>query len=543
MKIRVAFMIGASLMAAGRGAAETKIDPAVEQELAQDASVRVIIQTRPDPDIEGGGPSMVAPQAYVSQLLSLSTSAVKGLGSARAVSTRINAAQLERLRLDPNVEAIIADIPVPPTTDVTVRLIGADRVHSRGFKGTNLAVAVLDTGIDRAHPALANTVSGEACFSTTSGGAHPSTTLCPNGLDVSTLVGAAGRCPANVEGCDHGTHVAGIVAGRPTTRDGRNYSGVSPGAKLVPLQVFSLFTNPADCNGRAPCVLSYPSDQFRALEWVLKKRQELRIAAVNMSLGGGYFDHPCDSESALTEVIERLRAKGVPTVIAAGNSGYYDGVSMPGCISSAVTVSATDKQGAIDVAYSNVAPYVDIAAPGTDIASTVPGASYAAKSGTSMAAPHVAGALALLREEYPNASSSELEAKLRSGAPSVVDGRTGTSLAALEVAHTLPSTAGGPSVAATVPAATLLEQSFIIQTSSSDQQVASSIQSVCSNEACELKRIGDQAWKLDVPAQAEILKGKGAITPNDILRALPSLSADTKIFPNTPAAPVSAKSK
>ncbi len=159
-----------------------------------------------------------------------------------------------------------------------------------------------------------------------------------------------------------------------------------------------------------------------------------------------------------------------------------------------------------------------------------------------MAAPHVAGALALLREEYPNASANDLEAKLRNGAPSVIDGRTGTSLAALEVAHTLPGGPGGPVAVAAAPVK-LTEQSFIIQTSSSDQQVANSVQSACPNESCELKQIGDGIWKLDVPLQAAMSKGKAILSPADVRQAMPSLASDTKVFANTPAAAISAKAQ
>lgn len=549
MHARISLLCATALLACGTASAETKVDPPVEQRLAEDNTVRVIVVTRPDPEIPGGGQAMTAPQAYVAERLGLPADSVRPIGTMRAVSAEITAQQLERLRSDPNVEAVMADIPVPPSTDFTIGMIGADQVHARGFRGTNLSVAILDTGLDKTHPAFANSVAAEACFSTTTAGTHPSRTLCPNGLDMSLLAGAAANCPQSVRGCDHGTHVAGIVAGRPITQASHRYSGVSPAARVVPIQVFSLFSNPADCRGVAPCVLSYPSDQLRALEWVLKKHQLYRIASVNMSLGGGYFDHPCDTESALTETIERLRTKGVLTVIAAGNNAFYDGVSMPGCISSAITVAGTTKAGAIDVSYSNVAPFVDVAAPGTAILSAVPGGIYQPKTGTSMAAPHVAGSLALLREEYPGASAAELEAKLKGGVPGVTDARTGTQVARLEVARTLPMAGNGmnalAAVDADVPAATMspvaaapIEQSFIIRAGDGEERLASSIENACSGESCELKRISDSSWKLDIPVGSVLVREKGSISPADIREAIPALPADAKIFANTPAAPM-----
>src|SRR5206468_7734374 len=86
----------------------------------------------------------------------------------------------------------------------TVYLVGADQAWAQGFDGTGLVVAVVDSGVDSAHPFLAGKVVEEACYSTTSG--QQSTTLCPDGSEEQIGPGAGAPCPLEAEGCWHGTH-------------------------------------------------------------------------------------------------------------------------------------------------------------------------------------------------------------------------------------------------------------------------------------------------------------------------------------------------
>ena len=517
-------------------AAETKVQEAVDQAIAEKGSARVIIVTRPDPEAIAGGLSMVAPYAYVAQTLRSDAKRVRPIGALRAVVTTVSKADLGRLRDDPNVEAVFTDLLVPPTTHMTIKLIGADKVHAKGFRGSDRVVAVLDTGFDVTHPALQDAIVGEACFSTKRESDPLATSLCRNGEDVDLTPGASGNCPATIGSCDHGTHVAGIIVGRSRTIKGSTYGGVSPAARVLAVQVFTKFSDAATCQGPTPCVLSYTSDQLRALEWVFRNRERYKVAAVNMSLGGGYFDKPCDKDSALTEIIDRLRSNGILTVISAGNDGFYDGVSTPACISRAVAVAASKKTGPIDTSYSNVSPYVDIVAPGTEVLSTVFGHSYAPKTGTSMAAPHVAGAIALLREEYPNATADELENRLKKGAPMLVDNRTGTPLPSLEIARSLPLGTGtaavGAEAALPAPEDPLAQSSFIIKTTGPGQQVANSVSSTCGS-SCELKRISDTAWKLEVPANSKLGKGKSVLTSGDLKSLIDALPLGSKVYSNT----------
>ncbi|NJN95732.1 MAG: S8 family serine peptidase [Anaerolineales bacterium] len=234
------------------------------------------------------------------------------------------------------------------------------------------------------------------------------------------------NCALTIGGCDHGTHVAGIAAGN---NNGGNI-GVARDATLIAIQVFSRFdddllsggpTPCADAGTASPCALSYTSDQIKALERVFELRQSFNIAAVNMSLGGGQFFAPCDNEP-IKAAIDNLRAAGIATVIAAGNSGFTNSISAPGCVSSAISVGATDDADNVAV-FSNIASFVSLLAPGVNIDSSVPGGGVASFNGTSMAAPHVAGAWAVLKQQQPDASVTEILSILQQTGVSVNDDR------------------------------------------------------------------------------------------------------------------------
>lgn len=342
--------------------------------------------------------------------------------------------EIARLSQDAGVRRIEADELSRPILDQSVPLIGATALHNGGNTGAGVAVAILDTGVDHEHPMFAGRITGSACFSTTSSG---STSLCPAGAGSDTTTAGAGdNCEEytdnntiGAEGCSHGTHVAGIAAGGSFTDPGdasRTLRGVAPGANIVAVQVFSRFTSTSDCGSSTPCVLSYSSDQLAALEWLYTNRTTLSLASINMSLGGGKATTGCTSNS-LAPVIGQLRTAGVATVIASGNEGFTDGVSSPGCVPDAITVGSTTKADALS-GFSNSSPLVDVVAPGSSIRSAYPtindaGAGRAATfNGTSMAAPHVAGAIALLRASRPTASIDAIENALEATGIPVTNG-------------------------------------------------------------------------------------------------------------------------
>lgn len=226
---------------------------------------------------------------------------------------------------------------------------GIDRVNADVVWGTYTAdpikVAVVDTGIDLAHPDLLANVKGG--FSAVS---YTSSYKDDNG---------------------HGTHVAGIVAGADNTI---GVVGVAPAADLYAVKVL-------DRRGSG-----WVSDIITGLQWAIDNNMQV----VNMSLGSSTYSATFDA------AIQQVIASGVVVVAAAGNSGPGSNtVGYPAKFAGVIAVSATDSGDTI-ASFSSRGPEVDIAAPGVSIYSTYKGGKYATLSGTSMASPHVAGVAALV---------------------------------------------------------------------------------------------------------------------------------------------------
>jgi subtilisin family serine protease len=322
------------------------------------------------------------------------------------IAMTVDSATLDTLLSSPDVVSVEEDIPVPPALHESVPRIGATQLHTINVTGAGVTVAILDTGVDKTHPFLRDGVVYEACYSTNN---SDSSSLCPDGEITSTAEGSAmpyrGDCPAGW--CDHGTHVAGIVGGRSGI-SGSPGPGVAPDAGIIAIQVFSRFDSGEDCGSKAPCIMSWSSDQMKGLELVQDLGDTYTIASVNMSLGGGAYSGPCDNEfPAMRDAIDNLRAIGIATVIASGNDSACGGISFPACISSAISVGATTDSDAV-ASFSNSASFLSLLAPGSMILSSVPGDIYESWSGTSMATPHVAGAWALMKQARPSATVDDI---------------------------------------------------------------------------------------------------------------------------------------
>lgn len=210
-------------------------------------------------------------------------------------------------------------------------------------QGEGVRVGIIDTGCDLDHPEFAGRIVAS---------------------QDSTGKGTAD------DGHGHGTHVAGIVA---AARDGRGVVGAAPKADLVIAKVLA-----DDGSGT--------DDQVAAgVRWCVQQGCDI----INMSLGG-----PTPDES-LYQAIKAAVAAGVVVVCAAGNSGPgEDTVAYPAHFPESIAVAAVDDR-ATRARFSSTGREVDCCAPGVEVISTYKGGSYLRMSGTSMAAPHVAGALAL----------------------------------------------------------------------------------------------------------------------------------------------------
>jgi len=282
--------------------------------------------------------------------------------------------------------------------------------------GSGVVVAVIDTGY-RPHADLAaNILPGYDMIADTTisndGNGRDSDAKDPGDAVV------AGECgggePAQDESSSwHGTHVAGTIAA--LSNNGSGVAGVAFGAKVVPVRVLG------KCGG-------YTSDIADGMVWASGGTVSgLPVNAnparvINMSLGGG---GACDTTSQ--NAINAARGRGTVVVVAAGNSNANAANFSPASCSGVITVAAVNRSGG-RAYYSNYGTIVDVAAPGGDMRSsasngilstlnagtTAPGAdNYAYYQGTSMATPHVAGAVALMLAKNSALTPDEVETKLK----------------------------------------------------------------------------------------------------------------------------------
>ena len=325
---------------------------------------------------------------------------------------------LENISGSPLIEAVMQDVPEPALLTNSNPVIGSPSSWLNGFSGKGQTVAILDTGIDASHRMLEGKIVSEACYSS-SNPASTAKSACPGGTTQELGPGAAEPC--DVLGCSHGTHVAGIVAGK-TVFSGpqKSYSGVAKDANIIAIQVFTEYTNHPFCSGACP--LTHPSDQIKGLERVLNLRNDFDISSVNLSLGAGRHISSCDSTDLRKEIVEDLKNVGIAVIAASGNDRFSDGIAAPACLQNVVSVGSTNTSDIVST-FSNSAPILDLLAPGDSIRSAVPGNSLSFKGGTSMASPHVAGAWAVLKEKIPSASNSEILSSLKDTGVMVTDPR------------------------------------------------------------------------------------------------------------------------
>ncbi len=427
-------------------AASGRAEPAavVWEQLEAQETVRVIVGLAlPTFQPEGNQPNRQAVAQQRAAIAAAQEALVDSLASYQAevyatyrtipyLAVEVDRAGLEALANDGRVTYISEDKSFYPTLSSSTAVIGAAEAWAEGYEGDGQTVVVIDSGIDASHPFFEGRVVDEACFSNPFANPdYTTTSLCPSGQYTQTGSGAADSlieaCQsmgANL--CAHGTHVAGIVAGQ-----NESFSGVAPHAQIVGIQVFSRLDDAGRCfpiSLNIACITAEYSDILLALEYVYTDlRLEHSIAAVNMSLGGGEYNDQatCDSDlEAVKAIIDQLRAADIATVIASGNDSWTNALAGPACISTAVAVGSTTDADQIS-SFSDMHPMVDLLAPGSAIESAVPGGGYANYDGTSMAAPHVAGAWAVLKEQHPNASVDEILALLQNSGVPIQDGRTG----------------------------------------------------------------------------------------------------------------------
>jgi subtilisin family serine protease len=339
---------------------------------------------------------------------------------------------LASLERDPMVVRIESDRLLKPSLVQSVVTAGADTTFDAGFEGAGVAVAVLDTGVDGTHPFFGARIVAEACFSASGD--------CPGGGSIQVGPGAGADCSYSTD-CFHGTHVAGIAAGWRSTSH-----GVAPAADVVAVQIFGEFTGEEDCPppGPDPCALSFTSDMITGLDWV-RTLPGVTVAVVNLSLGGGAYanENVCHNQNVgTTNAVDALVAQGINVVAAAGNDSDTSNIHAPACIASAMAVAGIKDDLSV-YSSSNSNSLVDYFSPAVDVRSSMPGGGYGTSTGTSMATPHVAGAVAVLRSLLPLASANDIRLALNVG-PNYTDSRNGVTKPQVHVHDAIVALAPGP---------------------------------------------------------------------------------------------------
>jgi subtilisin family serine protease len=284
-----------------------------------------------------------------------------------AAAVDLSAEEIATLKASGMVRYVEPDYTVTalgPTMPWNIVQITADKVQAANTNGTGVRVAVIDTGIDYTHPDLAGIYSGG--FNVLSNTTDP---MDDNG---------------------HGTHCAGILA---ATGSKNGIYGTAPGVSLYAVKVLSN-------TGKGQV-----SDVIEGIFWA--KNNSMQVAS--LSLGAG------EDSQALHDAVDEATAGGVLIVAAAGNNGVASGsgntMTYPAKYTGVLSVAAVNKYNH-RASWSSTGSELGVSAPGVNIRSTVPGASYATESGTSMAAPHVAGVAALVYSAHPDWTNQQVRQQI-----------------------------------------------------------------------------------------------------------------------------------
>jgi serine protease AprX len=377
------------------------------------------------------------PAAKESQLKALGASIYQRLPLINAVAVEVPAGRLANLANLPFVKRVSEDVAVRKHDEFTVSASGADIAFQAGLKGTGVTVAVLDSGL-KSHPDM-NAVTG--------------------GSRVLASVSFVGDLNGTTDPNGHGTHVTGIIAGNGASSTGSNYyrtfKGIAPNSNIVNVRVL-------DANGNGTV-----SKAIQGIQWVIDNKAKHNIRVLNMSLGHGVGESY--KTDPLCQAVEKAWNAGIVVVCAAGNEGRlktvraagadndgwgtrYGSINSPANHPLVITVGATrsiDGNRANDQisTYSSRGPTLqdivakpDIVAPGNGVISfrnpgTLMDITYAATnlipfsyyklvpsladtpmyfrlSGTSMAAPVVSGAAALMLQKDPTLTPDTVKARL-----------------------------------------------------------------------------------------------------------------------------------
>jgi serine protease AprX len=426
--IVVALLLGnTASQAEGSSFDATKIDASFLSEVLADPTANYDVIVRSVPVASEGRAERTAArriETAAKSVTKLGGTLKHILSIVGGVSARLKGAQILKLTRDGDVDYVVKDQKLraqfDPVLDSAkaaspgILEVSAPQAWSQlGLTGRGVGVAVVDSGV-YPHPDLAGRIVAA--------------------IDFTSVAPTVSNIPLNDLG-GHGTHVAGLIAGNGT-RSGGVYTGVAPNANIIDVRVI-------DAHGG-----SNVSIILRGLQWILANRATYNIKVVNLSLGavptGSY------KTDLMATAAEVLNFAGITVVVSAGNNGPFAGtITTPGTDPYVITVGALDDNGTSLLADDLMATYSsrgrtpfdslskpDLVAPGRKMISlrspgstldalypdrqvTVLGAvspDYYRLSGTSMAAPIVAGAIALMYERNPTLSPAQVKKRLKSTA-------------------------------------------------------------------------------------------------------------------------------
>ena len=323
-------------------------------------------------------------------------------GMAGTVSAENLDALLECMVADPDVKFIEPNLPVP-TPDEGTRYVPLNEdwqgKPSDDYKYESASGQVLPWNVKEIKGEDSSARSGNG-----SGSVNVDVFVIDTNIDHREVTVAsrrsflpAGTSPAPTS---HGNHVALTIAAHD---DGRGMVGVAPGARIHSLSVF-------DQAGAAPM-----SRLIEAIDHVAawKKANPTKPAVLNMSVGA-YLG--TTAQNALDEAVQSLIDLGVPVVVSAGNHAVNAALVSPAHVRDAITVASYDGEFQFSKRFSNYGSMIDLVAPGDHVVSGGAGNRYALMSGTSMAAPHVTGAVALYLARNPRARAQDAASAVIRGA-------------------------------------------------------------------------------------------------------------------------------
>jgi subtilisin family serine protease/subtilisin-like proprotein convertase family protein len=386
---------------------------------------------------ESGSPSLIASNLWKIDLSS-NVSVADALASFR-LDPRVEFAQ-------PDYKITVQTTPNDPyfTSNMQWGLneIGAPTAWNHTTGSSNIIVAIIDSGIDYTNPDLASNIWNNP---NTAGDGIGNDYHGANFTSLTTTTGNV------IDDNGHGTHVAGIIGA--VGNNGIGVAGVDWHVQLMALKFL-------DINGSG-----YTSGAVRAIDYAIAHHANI----INASWGGGGLDQ------ALSDAIGRAQKAGIIFVAAAGNNGtsndttpfYPASYKYDNVVTVAASTSADQPAG-----FSDYGPHtVDLYAPGSHIWSTVLNDQYASYSGTSMAAPFVTGALALLKSEHPDWNYHQLIARLQTTVDKLPQysnvawgGRLDLAAALAGAAPTLPPVSGThPTITGTIASKPSLGQFYRVR--------------------------------------------------------------------------------